>query len=753
MISIEISGKAGRQSVRDTGRTAIGLTNYIVDLLDPEKINQATSAALVDYALNVDQLTATKAEQQFGFQPGEKVAAFGVRNLLGSSTKDWQAQMAATASIGARAQKSKIVHWAISLREGEELNQQQAGQLVDLFAEEMGCKSAQMVWAAHANTSNFHIHLVINRVDPATGKIIMVGGKKWKFAAERFNAKACKTFGLQPEPNARFEYDLEDGTIRSRHTGELLRHAHGTWPTIEEREAERRTLVPPGKKQVETPETDDLRRRIAAAKTWDDLQSSLSEVGAHYRAKGSGAVVRLQDGTILKASKIARDCSRAAMERRLGPIPADTVPIDLDEGHTAYVHALDSQKRKLEEARDNALSALGERRAILNMQLSDMPEANRATVAIAMEIQLAQAEAAIKGAFSGPLGLLRGASLSVSEYRARGRPSAPDITVPTFAMAIGAERQWSPPSDLIAGQEAGRTIWRKAGQPVVIDHDFVLIAFDGSDKSLEAMLWLASARWTEIQVTSDAASAARLDQIAKRLGIHINALIVDGKDRGPAGAPRPTRTVPINKPFSLPMKEHDHGTDRPSKAPPRAIPRSIIRHYQSRLAEFARDGPARRGTRMHDVSGRAVDEHKRRTEVLLSDASGHFVPKHVGDGALLRRQGEKPGSAQGDVNLRSHAAPVVPAKDQAMTASPEQLSATMDRAVSMQKAGQQQRNSPSLERDAQNSRSKDVRPSSPPDRAPSDRAADTREPTVEPQSGMSPADLQRIHNMRNQNKR
>ena len=106
-------------------RSVVALTTYIV-AADPH-------ALVVDRAAEVLSLSAyAMALDALGVEPGEKVEDYGCRNLVGDSLSSWQEQMIAIATR-ATAWSKRILHFVLSVEEGEDWAEGQAEEAIDIL--------------------------------------------------------------------------------------------------------------------------------------------------------------------------------------------------------------------------------------------------------------------------------------------------------------------------------------------------------------------------------------------------------------------------------------------------------------------------------------------------------------------------------------------------------------------------------------------------------------------------------------------
>jgi hypothetical protein len=193
-----------------------------------------------------------------------------------------------------------VYHLSLSLAPGEHLTPEQWQPVLDRVLKDLGLADHQALVVAHRDRGHEHVHLMVNRVNLETGQV-------WA---------------------GRFDYATIEKTLRSieRQLGfrEVPGH-HGRLPGQESPDrsqgltsGERRHQDRTG----EAPWIDTLRAELATefreATSWTDLAARLQARGLELQAKGRGLVVT--DGEReAKASRIARDASRGALEERFGP--------------------------------------------------------------------------------------------------------------------------------------------------------------------------------------------------------------------------------------------------------------------------------------------------------------------------------------------------------------------------------------------------------------------------------------------------
>ncbi len=246
----------------------------------------------------------------------EKCVYAGARNCLCASRAGQKAEMIALAQE-AVASRNPIQHWVLSWRESEQPTPAQLEQAVDLFLDELGMRAHQALYAFHADTDDFHLHLVVNRVHPETLKAIKPNGGFDLEAAHRAIARIEHVQGWEREPNGRYRVSA---------TGELVRESR-RWepgPGSKACDLEARTGTRSAAR-IALAEGAPLLRRATG---WVDLHRGLAARGLRLEPRGRGAVLWVGEIAV-KVSRLGRECGLGALHQRLGayrPAESDLQP-------------------------------------------------------------------------------------------------------------------------------------------------------------------------------------------------------------------------------------------------------------------------------------------------------------------------------------------------------------------------------------------------------------------------------------------
>ena len=232
----------------------------------------------------------------------EKVLCSG---SLGLNFKTLDAKISEMAGLAAQAKSGNPVdHWVLSWQTHEAPTPDQLHEAARMFIHEMGLDGHQVVYGAHQNTQNTHLHLAINRVSPITNRVVKVNKGFDHLAAARAICVIEAAQGWAQEPNPVYTmttHGPQQRTDRKRGLSDAARAA------------ERSTAMPSLERRARA-----LAPTIAAATSWQDLHRRLAAEGATYEKRKGGAVVKFGKSGFIKASKCDRAASLSALEKRFG---------------------------------------------------------------------------------------------------------------------------------------------------------------------------------------------------------------------------------------------------------------------------------------------------------------------------------------------------------------------------------------------------------------------------------------------------
>ncbi len=243
----------------------------------------------------------------------EKCVYSGTRGFLTDEFHPQKAEMIALSEEAIRS-KDPVEHYVLSWREGERPTPQHIEKAVDILTGEFGMEDHQCIYGLHQNTDNFHLHLMLNRADPLSGRAERINKGFDIEALHKVIARIEHEQGWSREEHGRYEVSNE-GIVRS---GSPEKEKNRKPSRIQD--AERRT----GEKSALSIAQDRVPTIAREAAGWQDFHGKLAEQGMEYRLRGAGAVLRVGD-TPTKPSDVDRKLGLKALEKRWGafepPVP------------------------------------------------------------------------------------------------------------------------------------------------------------------------------------------------------------------------------------------------------------------------------------------------------------------------------------------------------------------------------------------------------------------------------------------------
>ncbi|MFN3725991.1 MAG: relaxase/mobilization nuclease domain-containing protein [Allosphingosinicella sp.] len=495
-----------RSAVRPLRDNVFALTRYIVDS-DPYRLIADIGhdvVSLSDYALAVEAA---------GIEPGEKVEAFGARNLIGKDLADWQAQMLAVAARAPRI-KSPVIHVILSLQEGEAWTDEQREEAITIVLETLRLERCQVVWAEHSNTSNPHLHLSIVRVDPLTGK---KAGSDWLVDdLHQSLALVEERQGRAREPGAL--YVARGRAVYDADTDIMVRDADGHFVKGWYKALDRKHNRTP-------PEMRPLRASMIAAadqaQSWSELHAAFEEIGIAYDRAGSGARMSHRGVSVI-ASEIHATLSRSRLEERLGPFEPDLSRLNSD--YEAYRNAFGEQLKMLRVSRDAERRRLKEWTMASTASLSS--DAAKA-VARSIEAEANAADACIVDAFRQAIARCTKHRMTEQEWKEAGEPTAPPPLIsPNLLLpreVNGVEQAWEASSACTRSEKGWATEYRSPDKALLFtDHRIVIVVHatdrrDGIDEALR----IAAARWGSVRARGSEPYLQLVAERAAKLGVKV----------------------------------------------------------------------------------------------------------------------------------------------------------------------------------------------------------------------------------------
>ena len=200
-------------------------------------------------------------------------------------------EVLATQQLNTRATGDKTYHLFVSFRPGENPDAEVLKAIEDRICSSLGYGEHQRVSVVHHDTDNLHIHIAINKIHPT--RLTM----HEPYKAYQALAELCSVLEQ--------DYGLELDNHRSRRT------------TAEGRAADMERHS--GIESLLSWIRRECLEEIRGAQSWPELHQIMHENGLELRERANGLIIEAGNGTMVKASTVARDISKAKLEDRLGP--------------------------------------------------------------------------------------------------------------------------------------------------------------------------------------------------------------------------------------------------------------------------------------------------------------------------------------------------------------------------------------------------------------------------------------------------
>jgi hypothetical protein len=279
-----------------TGRGFHGVINYLVrGKLDKDAARQRGFGGVINYL----------EQPKPGQQRQERVAWRAVRNLMSDDPRMVTRIMRSTASRSRRC-ATPVYHLVLSWRQDENPTPEIMQQVADTTLADLNLAEHQAFLLAHHDTAHKHLHIIVNRVHPETGK---AWSKSHDYRhIERSVGRQAKELGLIYVPGRHNEPQrFADVAKRPR--------------SPEVRMAERLETTGPLRPRWTVAQIAERRASLAPvferARSWGELTRALAQEGLVLESKGQGLVLGDATGT-MKLSDLGKQVRLPGLEARFG---------------------------------------------------------------------------------------------------------------------------------------------------------------------------------------------------------------------------------------------------------------------------------------------------------------------------------------------------------------------------------------------------------------------------------------------------
>ena len=242
---------------------------------------------------------AAAADQTFDYiladQVGGRVGAVRITNCNADTPTLAIIEILATQSLNKRSRGDRTYHLVVSFEPGERPTPAQIEAIETELCAAIGLSSHQRISALHLDRAHLHLHIAINKVDPATLRCIEPYYDKRKLM------KACD------------ELEIKHGLARANH-GRSVKGGPKSRAADFEAHSGQASFSSWVKGKIEAP----LDALLTGACAWDDVHALLGKEGLALRKRGAGFVLADATGRSVRASAVNRAFSIQALTTRLG---------------------------------------------------------------------------------------------------------------------------------------------------------------------------------------------------------------------------------------------------------------------------------------------------------------------------------------------------------------------------------------------------------------------------------------------------
>lgn len=221
--------------------------------------------------------------------------------------------------------KEPLYHMVISWREGEHPDSAEAFASVEHTLHELGFAGHQFVAAVHRDTDNVHVHVMVNRINPASLRAVAPANDYYVMDRCMRELEIRYSRAHDPGPYVVVERNGQQAVVRAK---------VGDQPATP-----RPPRRPQGAERMEVFAGEEIfftyvrgeprKAAVALLKdphlTWERLHRGLAEYGIELRPKGRGLAVYAvgsPETTPVKGSDMHEQLSLARLEKRLGAYQA-----------------------------------------------------------------------------------------------------------------------------------------------------------------------------------------------------------------------------------------------------------------------------------------------------------------------------------------------------------------------------------------------------------------------------------------------
>lgn len=234
--------------------------------------------------------------------PANRVAWVLTQNLPTSDAIDAATLMTATAELSTRCRNAcyhTIIAWAKDERPTPETMQEIATRTLDLA----GLAEHQALVMGHGDKAHVHLHMMINRVHPDTGRAWSTSNDYRRF--DRIMRQLSDDYGFQYVPAHAFNPDLTDDLPTKPNSNAAYAAKRGA-----------NTARPQWSSRTARQLGAAVSENLDHATSWNDIEFAFAEFGVALEPKGTGLIAGSSKGYV-KFSSLGLTPSALAMARKL----------------------------------------------------------------------------------------------------------------------------------------------------------------------------------------------------------------------------------------------------------------------------------------------------------------------------------------------------------------------------------------------------------------------------------------------------
>lgn len=274
------------------------------------------------------------------------------------------AEMKAVSDLCSRA-KDPVYHALLSWRPGERPTDAQMFEAGQAAMKALGMEEHQYVFAAHRDTGNDHLHMLINRVHPETYKAVYPTRDFYKLDRVCREVELAQGWAHDKGQYAVIDHDGRKAIVR----------AHDTTRMQEKRPTKARDMEEVGGQESlfsyarGEPRTDVAALLKDPRTSWQDLHGALARHGLELREKGQGLAIHDKahpERTPIKASDMHEGLGKGKLVKRLGAYQPPIRAIQIEQPVRNY----DKHREPVRDPsqRDSAREERAQARAHLRQQ-------------------------------------------------------------------------------------------------------------------------------------------------------------------------------------------------------------------------------------------------------------------------------------------------------------------------------------------------------------------------------------------------